>query len=79
MSRTAAKCENESDSERRCEFDQLNSTWGSLIDQGLRQANDTLATLAAGDSRDLDNSHEAWSLIGRAFESSASALRALKT
>lgn len=59
------------------EPDDLGGSWSSLIDQGLRQANDTLVTLEARGDGEFDRTHEAWSLIGRAFESSASALRAL--
>lgn len=57
----------------------LAGSWGLLIDQGLRQAHDTLVTLEAHGSAEVESAHEAWSLIGRAFETSASALRALKT
>lgn len=63
----------------RGEPSDLAGSWGSLIDQGLRQAHDTLVTLEAHGNGEVDSTHEAWSVIGRAFESSASALRALTT
>ena len=63
--------------ERRCECDELNHTWGSLIDQGLRQANATLCALDTNECMDVEGSREDWLLIGRAFECSANALNAL--
>lgn len=65
------------ETERRCECEELCSTWGSLIDQGLRQANDSLIALEASRDAEIDGSREDWLLIGRAFECSASALQAL--
>ena len=71
--------------ERRSDIAELSSTWGHLIDEGLREARATLIELdspahaharASGDTA-AGESREAWLLIGRAFHSSASALRAL--
>jgi hypothetical protein len=52
---------------------QLNSTWGMVMDDGLREADETLRAGAAAD----DDAREAWSLVSRAFASSVKALRDL--
>jgi hypothetical protein len=51
----------------------MNSTWGSVMDDGLRQANETLRA----DDGENDETREAWAVIGRAFRSGVSALRDL--
>lgn len=50
----------------------LNSTWGSVMDDGLRQADETLR---ADDGN--DETREAWAVVSRAFRSGVSALRDL--
>jgi hypothetical protein len=51
----------------------LNSTWGSVMDDGLRQANETLRA----DDWENDETREAWTVVSRAFRSGVSALRDL--
>jgi hypothetical protein len=52
---------------------ELNSTWGCVMDDGLREADETLRA-GAGDN---DDSQEAWSVVSRAFATSVKALRDL--
>jgi hypothetical protein len=64
--------------DRRGEAAAVSATWGPLIDEGLREAKATLRALEAPDAAQHGGeSREAWAMIGRAFQSSASALRAL--
>ena len=64
-------------SEKSSEMAELNSTWGMLIDEGLQEAQSTLAAMDSGASGDGNRTREAWMMVDRAFQSSAKALRAL--
>jgi hypothetical protein len=51
----------------------LNSSWGCVMDSGLREADETLRADGAGN----DATREAWFVVSRAFRSGVTALRDL--